>query len=341
MRAFYAAETAAHSAHFFMMRGRVAANEERAERAKRLLAGLSSVGISTEEPDEAGPVPRGRVHSPDFLDFLERAWGEWQHLENAGPEVVANVQPRRPEARYPAGIVGRAGWHMGDLACPLGEHTFRAACRSADAAVAAARAVKGGAPVAYALSRPPGHHSSREVAAGHCILNNAAIAAADLTASGVRTAVLDIDVHHGNGTQAIFYDSAEVLTVSVHADTNHFYPWFTGDVDERGAGPGEGFNHNIVLPMGEGDEAWLAAVSDGLSRVKRFGVDALVLSLGLDVHGSDPLAGLCVTTEGIGKAGALVREAGLPTAIIQEGGYLSDALGDNLAAFMNGVLARS
>jgi acetoin utilization deacetylase AcuC-like enzyme len=227
---------------------------------------------------------------------------------------------------------------MGDLACPVGEHTFMAACRAADTAVAAARAVADGAASAYALCRPPGHHASREVAAGHCFLNNAAIAAEDLARRGARPAVLDIDVHHGNGTQAIFYERGDVLVVSVHADPHHFYPWFVGHGHEAGAGAGEGANVNLPLPIGAQDELWLQAVRAGLSEAARFGADVVILSLGLDVHVSDPLAGMAVTTAGIRRAGEIIADAGRPVVIVQEGGYLTKTLTDNLAAFLEGFL---
>jgi len=338
MRVFYASETALHAPHFFLMRGRPVANEERAERAERLLAGVAKAGLKTEEPPPAGPAALAAVHSTRYLAFLEGAWAAWQKLPGAGAEVLANVQPRRPEASYPSGLVGRAGWHMGDLACPIGEHTFGAARRAADTAVAAARSVSGGARAAYALARPPGHHASREQAAGHCFLNNAAIAAEVLLSAGARPAILDIDVHHGNGTQAIFYDRADVLFVSVHADPNRFYPWFVGHASEGGAGAGEGANLNLPLPIGAEDGPWLEAVDRGLAQIARSGADVLVLSLGLDVHASDPLGGMAVTTDGIRRSGERIARTGLPVAIIQEGGYLSEPLTDNLAAFLEGFL---
>ena len=342
MQVFYARETERHAPSFFMVRGKPAANEERAQRAERLLAGLARAKLEPQAPPVAGAAALSAVHSPRYLSFLETAWTGWQKLPSAGPEVLANVQPRRPEATYPDGLVGRAGWHMGDLACPVGEHTFEAACRAADTALAAARAVQSGDDCAYALTRPPGHHASREVAGGHCFLNNAAIAAQDMFRAGARPAILDIDVHHGNGTQAIFYERADVLFVSVHADPHRFYPWFVGHAHEAGAGAGEGATINLPLPLGTEDQAWCEAIARGLSDVMRFGADTLILSLGLDVHVSDPLAGMAVTTEGIRRAGEMIGRHPLPAVIVQEGGYLSDALTDNLAAFLDGFLtARS
>ncbi|MEM7693344.1 MAG: histone deacetylase family protein [Pseudomonadota bacterium] len=339
MRCFYDPATAGHAPQFFMVRGRPVANEERAERAERLLAALKTLGLPTEAPSPVSAAALTAVHTPRYLNFLETAHAAWQSLPGAGPEVLPNVVPRRPETRYPAGLVGKAGFHMGDLACPIGPATFSAAIAAASTAASAANAVIEGAPAAYALTRPPGHHAHAEMAAGHCFLNNAAIAAAALTKAGARVAILDMDVHHGNGTQAIFYERPDILTVSIHTHPDGFYPWFVGHHDEMGAGPGEGFNLNLPLPMGADDAAWHAALGRGIDAVHAFGADTLVLSLGLDVHASDPLAGMTVTTDGLRAAGALIGAVPLPTAIVQEGGYLSPELTTNAAAFLSAFLS--
>ena len=339
MKAFHHPGTAAHDPRFFLVRGRAAANEERPRRAELLLAGLARLGIAPETPPDAGVGPVAAVHSLDYLAFLETAWSEWSKLPNAGPEVVANVHPQRGRGSYPAGVVGRAGWHMADAACPIGEGSWSAARRSADTAVAAADAALGGADLAYALCRPPGHHAYADLAGGHCLLNNAAIAVERLRMRFPRVAVLDIDVHHGNGTQGIFYGRGDVLTVSVHADPSAFYPFFCGYAHERGEGAGAGFNLNLPLPLGAGDAEWLGAVEAGMARVAAFAPDAVVLALGLDVHENDPLRGLSVTTAGVRSAGRLLAALPAPVVITQEGGYLSAELSDNLEAFLGGLLA--
>ncbi|MEO1102358.1 MAG: histone deacetylase family protein [Pseudomonadota bacterium] len=335
MRVYYAPETADHAPSFFMVRGRVVANEEREERAEQLLTAVARLGVAPRTPPAGDNATILRVHTPRYLAFLESAHTAWQALPDAGPEVIANVQPRDAAARYPKSAVGRTGWHMGDLACPIGPDTFVAARRAADCALAAVAATAEGVGSAYALTRPPGHHAGPEVAAGHCFLNNAAIAAQALVDQGARPAILDIDVHHGNGTQAIFYDRADVLTVSIHTDPAQFYPWFVGHSDEHGSGTGEGFNRNIPLPLGAADAVWHGAVEAGLGAVKEFGADALVLALGLDVHISDPLGGMAVSTEGIARAGAMIGATALPIVVTQEGGYLSSDLTDNAEAFLH------
>lgn len=329
---FYAPETAAHDPRFWMLRGVVMANKETPERADRLLAGIRAAGLDVLTPPQADRAPMRAIHTDRYLRFLETGWQDWQQASGAGPEVVANLHPQKAGATYPSGITGRAGWHMGDTGCPLGPETWAAALRGVDTALAAADAVMAGAGAAYALCRPPGHHADADTAGGHCFLNNSAIAAQTLRGRHDRVAILDIDVHHGNGTQEIFFDRADVLTVSVHADPDNFYPFYLGHAHETGCGA----NLNLPLPIGSGDEAWLAAIDQGLARIRDFAPGALVLALGLDAHENDPFRGLRVTTPGFARAAARIRALGLPTVIVQEGGYLSEDLTRNLASFLGG-----
>ena len=338
MKVFHAPEAALHDPSFRISYGVPAQNAERPRRAELLLEAVTRLGLVPEAPPQAPRRLLEAVHSGELLTFLETAWQRWRDLPGAGPEVVGNVFPRVPFASYPDSLLGRAGWHMGDTAAPIGEHSWRAALRSVDCAVAAADAVLSGERTAYALARPPGHHTSRDVMAGHCMLNGSAIAAERLRERHDRVAVLDIDVHHGNGTQDIFYERADVLTVSVHADPHDYYPFFTGYGGETGHGPGEGFHRNLPLPRTTGDDAWCAAVADALETVAAYSPGALVVSLGLDAHENDPLAGMKVTFEGFRRAGALIASAGYPTALVQEGGYLSDDLSRSLEAYLAGAM---
>jgi acetoin utilization deacetylase AcuC-like enzyme len=343
MRAFFAPETDAHDPHFFLVRGRLVANEERPERARRLLAGLARHAITTEAPPAAETASVLAVHGPRYLQFLEVASRDWSSLQGAGAEAVPNVHPAfddGPAPSYPASLVGQAGWHMADTACPVGPGSYRAARRAVDTAVAATQAVVAGAPHAYALCRPPGHHATAERAGGHCLLNNAAVAASVLRQHHERVAILDIDVHHGNGTQSIFYDRADVLTVSIHADPTGFYPFFVGHAHETGVGAGEGANVNLPLPLGTANTGWLGAVADGLTRLTAFDPGAVVLSLGLDAHERDPLRGLAVSTPGFEAAGQMIGQAPWPMVLVQEGGYLSPDLTETLDAFLTGFLAQ-
>ncbi len=339
MRAFYSPSQADHDPRFFLVRGVPSASAEQPERAQRLLTGLEQVGIPVEQPEDFGLDPIAAVHSRPYLDFLAVAHQQWSALgSDVSPEVVANIHPSRSPAGYPAGIVGRAGWHMADTACPIGANTYRAALASAHSALTAAEVVAAGERYAYALCRPPGHHAFSDMAGGFCFLNNSAIAAQYLRRSHDKVAILDVDVHHGNGTQGIFYGRSDVLTVSVHRDPTDYYPYFWGYPDQVGDGEGEGYNLNLPLAAGSADDAFLAAVDAARVRIEVFDPGALVVALGLDASEHDPLQGLAVTNAGFGRIGGAIADLGLPTVLVQEGGYLSDALGDNLAAVLSGLL---
>ena len=336
MQVFFDPRQMRHEPQFYMVRGTVVRCAERPERADRLLGAATAAGHAVRMPGTFGPGPRAAVHTPEYLDFLATAYDQWQALGDGGPEVLANIHPNRHGLSRSGHIVARAGWHMADLSCALGPHTFESACAAADAAVAAADAVLDGAAVAYALCRPPGHHAFADMAGGFCFLNNTAIAAQWLRGATDRVAVLDIDVHHGNGTQGIFYARGDVLTVSIHADPQHQYPWFWGHVQERGSGPGDGCNLNLPLPTGAGDTEMLQAVERARPVIDAFAPGYLVVALGLDAFAGDPLGLLAVTTDGFRALGAALAGFGLPTVLVQEGGYLCAELGDNLVAALGG-----
>ncbi|MBU6271420.1 MAG: histone deacetylase family protein [Betaproteobacteria bacterium] len=334
MKIFHTERHAGHDPQFFLVRGRPTAAAEQPERARILLTAARAGGHDIAEAPDQGLGPIADVHTPEYLDFLQVAWAQWQALPGASAEVIPNVHPGRAGGHYPTGIVGRAGWHTTDTGSPIGPATWEAAYHAAQVAVAAADHVLATRSAAYALCRPPGHHAFADTAGGFCFLNNTAIAARRLRAVHGRVAVLDIDVHHGNGTQGIFYADRDVLTVSLHTDPNGFYPYFWGHAHERGQGAGEGFNLNLPLPAGSGDAPWLAAGRVALERIGRFAPGALVVALGLDAAESDPLQGLRITTEGFRQMAAAIAGLGLPTVLVQEGGYLGPELGINLAAFL-------
>jgi acetoin utilization deacetylase AcuC-like enzyme len=339
MKAVFSDLHRGHDPRRFVLRGKFAPGEERPERADRLMAGLVAGGHALVPATAFGQGPRLGVHSVDYLRFLEEAAAEWQTLADASDEVLGNVHPVRRAGTMPASIVGRAGWYMQDMACGIGPETWTAVAAATDVAVTAAELVAGGEHAAYALCRPPGHHAYRDIAGGHCFLNNTAIAAQHLRAAHPRVAILDIDIHHGNGTQAIFYDRADVLTVSVHADPSVFYPYFWGYPHERGAGAGEGCNLNLPIPRGAPDAAFLAAIGAAAPTIAAFAPGVLVVALGLDAAADDPFGGAAVTTDGFSAAGAAIARLGLPTLFVQEGGYLSPALGPNLQAVLAGFEA--
>jgi acetoin utilization deacetylase AcuC-like enzyme len=340
MRAFHDPGDSAHAPQFFLMRGRLRANFEVPARAESLRAGLGQLQVAPERAPAASAAQMARLHAADYLDFLAEASREWAAMPEAGAEVVANIHPT-PEMLAQSDcaathIVARTGRYTADTACPIGPGTWAAAAGAAGCALAAAAvAAEGGA--AYALCRPPGHHAYAARAGGHCYVNNSALAAQALRDAGAaRVAVLDIDSHHGNGTQGIFWERGDVLTVSLHADPARYYPWYVGFAGERGAGAGAGANLNLPLPFGSGDAPWLAALAEGVAAVQAFRADALVVALGFDASAQEPLNALNVTADGFARAGAAIGALHLPTAICQEGGYNVDILGDLLARFLAG-----
>lgn len=336
MKAVYSELHRRHDPQFFLVRGVVKRTTEQPERADRLLAGLRAGHHDLVTATAFGQRPRARVHSPDYLSFLEEAWDAWSALPDAGSEMIPNIHPVRNAATYPTHIVGRLGWHTIDTAAPIGPGTWTGACAATDVATTAAQLVLDGEDAVYALCRPPGHHAYRDLASGFCFMNNSAIAAAHLRERHERVAILDVDVHHGNGTQGIFYARSDVLTVSIHADPTAYYPFVWGYAHERGEGAGQGANLNIPLPLRTGDDGYLHAFETAAKMIQAFAPGALVVALGLDASEHDPLAGLAVTTPGFRRIGAAIARLGLPTVLVQEGGYLSDILGENLAAVLAG-----
>lgn len=336
MKIVYSDKHAAHDPQTFIVRGVKQRSAEQPERATRLLAAAQGAGHQVLAPRAYGAAPAASVHTPDYIDFLQTAAREWAKLPGASSEVVPNVHPARAHASYPKALAGRAGWHQVDMACPIGPGTWDAALASSEVAATAADLVLDGERQAYALCRPPGHHAYADMAGGFCFLNNTAVAAQRLRTTHARVAVLDVDVHHGNGTQGIFYERADVLTVSIHADPNNYYPYFWGHAHEHGAAAGAGYNLNLPLPLGSPDPVWLAAGDTAFARLSEFAPTALVVALGLDASESDPLQGLKVSGAGFHAMAAKIARLGLPTVLVQEGGYLSDDLGRNLVQFLAG-----
>lgn len=337
MKAFFAEEERRHYPASYLVNGVFHQNPEQPERTDKLLAGARAAGCQIERPRDCGLDPILAVHEARYVAFLETAHQRWRRIDGASDAVTPNIHPVSRSNFYPASVVAQAGWHMLDVGAPIVAATFESARWAAAAAVAAADCVIGGERAAYALSRPPGHHARQDAAAGFCYFNNTAIAAIRLRSKHARIAILDVDLHHGNGTQDIFYERADVLTVSIHADPTRFYPFFWGAERERGAGAGEGFNANFPLTRGSKDTQYLAALDKALALIDAFEPGALVIALGLDAYEGDPFGGLCITTDGFSRIGeAIVAASRRPTVIVQEGGYLCDALGDNLTAFLTG-----
>lgn len=339
MKVVFSERQTRHAPRTFVASGANAAHPEQPERAARLLAAARSSGLTAVEPQDYGREYIGRVHTARYLTYLENIHPRWARIEGGSAEVVPNIHPDRRGCGYPASAVGQAGFHHVDLSSPVAAETWDSALWSAHTAAHAAHIVLGGETACYALARPPGHHAARDYAAGFCYLANAAVAAEVLRGRYERVAVLDVDVHHGNGTQDVFYDRPDVLTVSIHADPVRFYPFFWGYADETGEADGEGFNLNLPLARGTDDDAYLGALDRALERIAGFAPGALVVALGLDTYEGDPLRGFAITTGGFARIGRRIGDCALPAVIVQEGGYLSDALGTNLSSFLEGFEA--
>jgi acetoin utilization deacetylase AcuC-like enzyme len=299
-------------------------------------------------PDEHGLEPIAAVHDPGLIRFLETAWQEYHAVHGPVHDVVPDVFPH-PGLRAGMGAVteprhigARLGWWCYETTTPITQTTYEAARASVDVAMTAARLVTDGERLAYGLCRPPGHHAARSVYGGYCFFNNAAVVANHLTTStGGRAVVLDVDYHHGNGTQQIFYEREDVGFVSLHGDPVRAYPYLTGFAEEQGSGPGRGATANHPLPAGLDDDGYLAALAVALEQVAAMRPDVLVVSLGVDTFGGDPISDLALTADGFERCGAAIAALGLPTVVLQEGGYADEALGENVRRWLVGAAGGS
>jgi acetoin utilization deacetylase AcuC-like enzyme len=336
MKVFHSPNSLLHAPSTYFRRGKAIPHLEQPARYDLLLAAAQHAGHDIDIAGAFGVDPILRVHSGRYLNFLKQAWERRSEIE-PGLEHILPSHFKRPEMHhYPSHIIGQVGFHMADLSTPIHAQTYAAVMASADVALSAARhATSHGH--AYGLCRPPGHHASIESAGGFCFVNNTAVAAAYLRDTlKCRVGVIDIDVHHGNGTQHVFYNRDDVVTVSIHADPSNFMPYYAGYGDETGEHSGLGYNLNLPLPHGSGDDIYLVAIEHALEFCQRLGVEALVVALGLDASEEDPNGALAVTTEGFRATGKRLGSTRWPTALIQEGGYLSEILGENLKAVLNG-----
>lgn len=337
MKVIYSEHHQGHDPQQFIVRGKLKRSNEQPARAHLLKEAAQAHGHALIKAQDFGAEPRAAIHTPEYLYFLETAWQRWQELEDPSPEVMPNVHPFPGQPfTYPDSLVGQAGYHMGDMACSIGQHTWQASIWSAHCATHAADLVLKGERAAYALCRPPGHHAYADRANGFTYLNNSAIAAQYLRKKHARVAILDVDLHHGNGTQGIFWRRDDVLTISLHGDPHFCTPFFTGHAHERGDGQGFGYNINYPLPRGTNTAQYLKTLQKACAQIKHFAPGALVVALGLDAHENDPYRALAVTTEGFAQIGAAIAQLQLPTVLVQEGGYLSQDLPRNLISALSG-----
>ncbi|MCC3859995.1 histone deacetylase family protein [Pseudemcibacter aquimaris] len=338
MKCVFAEEQMAHAPKSFLVNGVITSTPEKPERADILKNALEKHGHSITRPGDYGLDAIRAVHDDRYISYLERAHERWSRIPGASEEIIPNIHPLNRNNGYPKSVAAQAGYHSTDTSAPISKDTWHSILWSAWTAIEASEMILNGEKHAYALCRPPGHHASKDTVGGFCYFNNTAIATQNLLKKYSKIAILDVDLHHGNGTQEIFYDRDDVLTLSVHADPERFYPFFWGYTDEIGTGAGEGYNINYPLPLGSGDDPFMECVEDAMKKIKNFGAEVVVIALGLDAYEGDPFAGLAVTTEGYNQMAKIIASyTDTPILMVQEGGYICDELGDNLVSFLRGI----
>jgi len=347
MKVVYTPAHMGHNPHAEIAASRSASPFEhigRAEAIKETLINDSSMEFLS--PTEWGTEPIDAVHTPGLNKFLMTAWADYQREMRPSHEVVPDffyrpsLRDAMSQIEEPVAVNARLGWWCFETTTPLTEGTYTAARGAVDTALTATKLVLDGESYAYGLCRPPGHHATTDLYGGYCFFNNAAIAAHHVaTTTGTKVTVLDVDYHHGNGTQEIFYERDDVQYVSLHGDPQRAYPYFTGFSDEQGSGKGRGSNFNVPLAARTEDDFFISALDKACSAITKFGPSMVIVSLGLDTFFTDPISDLSVTQDGFKRSGDLVRQMGLPTVVLQEGGYDVDALGNNVQAWLHGLAA--
>ena len=341
MIAIYSPDHRVHAPAFEIFRGDRVACFETPARADGVAHRLAERGhvLQAAQSDSRAVLPQ--VHSARYLHFLEHAWRDWVALDpgNAVLQPFPSVWPVRTLRSdvEPVNFTARLGLYSMDNGCALVAGTWGAAKAGADAAATAAALVLSGQGAVFCCTRPPGHHAGADFMGGYCFINNAAVAAQALRNGGVhKVALLDVDYHHGNGTQSIFYDRADVLFASIHGDPVTEYPFYLGHADEQGVGPGKGYNLNLPLAAGASAAAWFEALEKACSRIAGHGADALVVSLGLDTFVGDPISKFLLQSDDFTLLGERLGRLGLPTIFVLEGGYAAVELGVNAVNVLEG-----
>ena len=341
MITLFSPQHALHAPAFEFYRGDKVPCFESPARVDFVLAELKAHGHALRTPHVDSRAVIAQVHSLRYLAFLESAWAQWLAVDaaNASRQPFPSIWPVRTLRSdvEPANFTARLGLYSMDNGSPMVAGTWAAAKAGADVAVSAAALISQGERGVFCASRPPGHHAGADFMGGYCFLNNAAIAARALRNQGCsKVAILDVDYHHGNGTQSIFYDRADVLFVSIHGDPRTEYPFYLGHANETGEGIGAGFNLNLPLAAGSSAEVWFEALEVACTRVARYRPDALVISLGLDTFAGDPISTFALQSADFTRLGQQLGQLGLPTVFVLEGGYAAQELGVNAVNVMDG-----
>jgi acetoin utilization deacetylase AcuC-like enzyme len=343
MKTFYSPAHLGHAPKEEFEAGRLSPAVEVPARAESVKARIEERKIGPVLPPRAyGDEPILRVHNPDLVGFLGEAHDDWiRRYGLSAADAIPSAWPTRGmRPQTAADVESRLGSFAFDTATPITKGTWAAARAAVDVALSAADSIRTGDGAAFALTRPPGHHASADIFGGYCYLNNAAIAAQWLADSGLRPAILDVDYHHGNGTQAIFYARKDVFYGSLHADPAFAYPHFAGFSDERGAGEGENANLNLPMPAGTDWSAYSRTLAHAFDAVGAFGPDVVVISLGLDTFERDPISAFKLKSADYLRMGEAIARFGKPTLFVFEGGYDLHSLAENTVNVLEGYLQR-
>ncbi len=339
MKIVYSEDHKLHHGAKELNRGEMVPLFEMPSRAEMIFNRLKDTGFGEMIPPERFDNEAiHKVHAADYVHFLETAWSEWVEEEGDAQFAIAWVFPCRGlRQTAPENIHGKLGYYAFDSAIPIVEGTWRAVRSAVDVALTGFRILNNGERAAFSLCRPPGHHAMRDLGGGYCYLNNAAIAAQALRDSGAkRVAVLDVDYHHGNGTQDIFYRRSDVLFISLHGDPDSEFPYYLGYADETGEGEGEGFNLNLPMPAGTGWKNYSAALETARRRIREYAPEALVVSLGVDTFKNDPISRFKLENDDYLRMGEAIAGLNTPTLFIMEGGYAVEDIGVNAVNVLSG-----
>jgi acetoin utilization deacetylase AcuC-like enzyme len=339
MKTIFSPLHAGHSGQVELVAGAIVPGFEMPSRAEYIRARVESEKLGPILPPETHDLAAAkRVHKADYIDFLPTVWPEWEKSGRSGSALPYTWPTRglRGDVR-PKTIDALLGYYSFDAGAPFVTGTWDAIKSSYDVALTAAGLVKGGERAAFALCRPPGHHAGAAFMGGYCFINNAAVAAQWFRDQGAeRIAILDVDYHHGNGTQEIFYARKDVLVLNLHGDPMTEYPFFLGHADEHGEGEGEGFNVNYPMPFGTAWNEWSASLEDACARLAAYRPDIVVVSLGVDTFEKDPISQFKLKTEDYPKIGKRIAKLGLPTLFVMEGGYAVEEIGVNAVGVLTG-----
>ncbi|GAB4226219.1 MAG: acetylpolyamine amidohydrolase AphB [Kiloniellaceae bacterium] len=342
MKTVYSEKHKLHHAKLELINGKMEPAVEMPSRAETVLDRVKAVDLGPViDPTEHGRDPLVKVHDAGYVDFLAKAWDLWA-AEGRDYEALPLVWPVRGLRQVePEHIDGKLSYYSFDAGTPITAGTWQAATASADVALTGSDLLRGGETAAFALCRPPGHHAAADFYGGYCFLNNAAIAAQSFIDAGAgRVAVLDVDYHHGNGTQAIFYDRPDVFFASIHGDPRQEFPFFLGYEDEIGEGAGEGYTANYPLRWGSGFDLWRAALDDACRKIADYGPEALVISLGVDTFEKDPISQFKLKSDDYFVIGETIAALGKPTLFVMEGGYAVAEIGVNAVNVLLGFEGR-